>query len=132
AGPPAATEAPATGTPATGTPATERRVSRRATSRAAAPSREADPTETQRFDVLGPDDELETQTAHAPARSAPRRGEHHTPEAPAWNPPTAERLRPLNPSLRHRTWWFGRLLVLLFLIGVIVAVWTVLHTTVLH
>jgi hypothetical protein len=47
-------------------------------------------------------------------------------------PPTSERLRPLNPSLRHRTWWFGRLLALIVLCGVIAAVWVVLHSTVLH
>jgi hypothetical protein len=46
--------------------------------------------------------------------------------------PAAERLRPLNPSLRHRNWWLGRLLVLIVLCGVIVAVYLVLHTTVLH
>jgi hypothetical protein len=34
--------------------------------------------------------------------------------------------------LRHRNWWLGRLLVLIVLCGVIVAVYLVLHTTVLH
>jgi hypothetical protein len=46
--------------------------------------------------------------------------------------PAPERLRPINPSLRHRTWWFGRLLVLIVLLGVAAAVYLVLHTTVLH
>jgi hypothetical protein len=94
--------------------AAEPRVSRRARSRAAAEGterRDPDPSETQRFDVLGLGDQLDTITSP---------------------PPTSERLRPLNPSLRHRTWWFGRLLALIVLCGVIAAVWVVLHSTVLH
>ncbi len=112
--------------------AAEPRGSRRSGSRAAAQRREPDPTETQRLDVLGLHDELETESAAAPSRHAPRRSGHQTPDTPAWNPPVAERLRPVNPSLRHRTWWFGRLLALLVLCGVIAAVWIVLHSTVLH
>ncbi len=109
------------------------RPSRRATSRAAAQPRDRDPTQTQPFDVLALDDELETVTSPAPApRPAPRRSGHQAVEDSGWNPPTAERLRPINPSLRHRTWWFGRLLALLVLCGVIAAVWMVLHSTVLH
>ncbi len=90
----------------------------------------ADPTQTQRFDVLGPQDE--TEPSPPPSRPAPRRASHQTPDPPALNPSTAERLRPLNPSLRHRTWWLGRLVALLVLCGVIAAVWAVLHSTVLH
>jgi hypothetical protein len=41
-------------------------------------------------------------------------------------------VRPLNPSLRHRTYWLGRLLALLVLAIVIAAIWTVLHSTILH
>jgi hypothetical protein len=112
------------------------RASRRATSRAAAERterRDPDPSETQRFDVLALGDELDNVTsAPPPSRPAPRRSGHQTVEDPGWNPPTAERLRPLNPSLRHRTWWFGRLLALIVLCGVIAAVWMVLHSTVLH
>lgn len=92
--------------------------------------RQADPTQTQRFDVLGPQDE--TEPSPRPSRPAPRRASHQTTDPPAWNPSTAERLRPLNPSLRHRTWWLGRLVALLVLCGVIAAVWAVLHSTVLH
>jgi hypothetical protein len=44
----------------------------------------------------------------------------------------AARVRPLNPSLRHRTNWLGRLLALLVLGIVIAAVWIVLHSTILH
>jgi hypothetical protein len=110
----------------------EPRVSRRA-SRAAARHREPDPSETQRFDVLGFSDELESGTAPpSPSRDAPRGSAQQTPDTPAWNPPVADRLRPLNPSLRHRTWWLGRLLALIVLCGVIAAVYLVLHTTVLH
>jgi hypothetical protein len=111
-------------------------VSRRSRSRAATQRREPDPTETQRFDVLGLQDELETEAAGraaaASSRHAPRRSGHQAPPTPAWNAPVAERLRPVNPSLRHRTWWFGRLLALLVLCGVIAAVWIVLRSTVLH
>src|SRR6185312_12191829 len=107
------------------------RVSRRATSRAAAPEREADPTETQRFDVLGLDDELKTEPPRS-ARRAQRRAAPQTPDPAPWSPSASERLRPMNPSLRHRTWWLGRLLALIVLCGVIVAVYLVLHTTVLH
>ncbi len=101
----------------------EPRVSRRASP---APRREADPTATQRFDVLGLDEEPETR--------APRRGGGpEVDESSGWTPlPAAERLRPVNPSLRHRTWWLGRLVALLVLLGVIAAVWLVLHSTVLH
>ncbi len=114
----------------------EPRASRRSRSRAAAQRREPDPTETQRFDVLDFHDQLETGTAGragaVPSRQASRRTGHQAPDTQAWTPPVAERLRPVNPSLRHRTWWFGRLLVLLVLCGVIAAVWVVLHSTVLH
>lgn len=107
--------------------------SRRRRSRRDAPQREPDPTETQRFDVLGVHDELERAASPPPpSRSASRRAGHQTPDPPSWTPPVADRLRPLNPSLRHRTYWFGRLLALIVLCGVIAAVYLVLHTTVLH
>ena len=107
------------------------RVSRRATSPAAARGREADPTETQRFDVLGFDNELKTEPSRS-ARRAQRRAAPPAPDPAPWSPPASERLRPMNPSLRHRTWWLGRLVALIVLCGVIVAVYLVLHTTVLH
>jgi hypothetical protein len=130
--------------PPTGSP--EPRAARRASLRSARASREAspresdptaasrrepDPTETQRFDVLGFSDEPAPAPA-GPSRPASRRATRQTPDPPAWNPSTSERLRPLNPSLRRRTWWLGRLLALLVLCGVIAAVWAVLHSTVLH
>jgi hypothetical protein len=40
--------------------------------------------------------------------------------------------RPLNPSLRHRTWWLGRVLVLLVILGVIAAIIIVINSTVSH
>jgi hypothetical protein len=132
--------APAPAAAAQAEPRSRRRPSSRSSHEASsreAPSREADPTQTQPFDVMGLQDELEsTPTAPAfpplpPSRPASRRTAHQTP-ADAWNPSTAERLRPLNPSLRHRTWWLGRLVALLVLCGVIAAVWAVLHSTVLH
>jgi murein DD-endopeptidase MepM/ murein hydrolase activator NlpD len=139
---PAPRSAPGGGAPRAAEPpeAGEARVSRRATSRAAAgereqererdQEREPDPTETQQFDVLGLGDELPSEPP--PTRRAPRRAPRQVPEPPPWTPPVADRLRPLNPSLRHRTWWIGRLVALIVLCGVIVAVYLVLHTTVLH
>ena len=110
-----------------------RESSRRQRSRRDTPQREPDPTETQRFDVLGVQDELEqAPSPPPPSRSASRRAGPQTPDPPSWTPPAADRLRPLNPSLRHRTNWFGRLLALIVLCGVIAAVYLVLHTTVLH
>jgi hypothetical protein len=114
------------------------RVPRRATSRAAAEPterRDPDPSETQRFEVLGLGDEADTATSPPPPSPSPpasRRSGQESPDDSGWNPSTADRLRPLNPSLRHRTWWFGRLLALIVLCGVIAAVWVVLHSTVLH
>ncbi len=81
---------------------------------------------------MGLDDEFEARTATPPSRATARRAGHPAPDPPAHNPPAPDRLRPVNPSLRHRNWWFGRLLALLVLIGVIAAVWLVLHSTVLH
>jgi uncharacterized protein YukE len=110
----------------------ERETSGRAPRRRQARQREPDPTETQRFDVLGLQDELELAAPPSPSRSASRRAGQPPPDPPGWTPPVADRLRPLNPSLRHRTWWFGRLLALIVLCGVIAAVYVVLHSTVLH
>jgi hypothetical protein len=138
--------------------ASEPRASRRAASRSAAEQPAPDPLATQRYDIESLTRDLDTRTppapaptrgpAPAPARApaaapsrtpAPAAGRRETrrsapapSDPPAWNPPTAERLRPVNPSLRHRTYWFGRLLALLVLLGVIAAVWIVLHSTVLH
>src|SRR6202012_5837699 len=111
--------------PATATPETPERDAPRRRTR----QREADPTETRPFDVLGLQDELELA---APAPPPSRRATRQTPEPSGWTPPVADRMRPVNPSLRHRTWWFGRLLALIVLCGVIAAVYLVLHSTVLH
>jgi hypothetical protein len=110
----------------------ERGPSRRPTSRSADRPGDPDPSETQRFDVLGLRNELDTEIAPpSPAGRVPGRAAHQTPDPAPWIP-AAERLRPVNPSLRHRTWWLGRLLALVVLCGVVVAVYLVLHTTVLH
>jgi hypothetical protein len=87
---------------------------------------------TQRFDVFDLDDLGSGPAATAPSRSAGRRGTQQPPEQSAGSLPQPQRLRPLNPSLRHRTWWLGRLLALIVLLGVIAAVYMVLHSTVLH
>jgi hypothetical protein len=116
-------------------PRAARRTRSRAEARPGAEARPRDPgpDETQRFDVLGFDSELEPETAgRTGAVSAPRRAGPQTPDPAPSLLPAPERLRPLNPSLRHRTWWFARLLALIVLCGVIVAVYLVLHTTVLH
>lgn len=46
--------------------------------------------------------------------------------------PATRAPRPLNPSLRHRTWWFGRLLALLILLVVLAAIWIAIRSTLLH
>ncbi len=45
-------------------------------------------------------------------------------------PPRTE--RPVNPALQSRPNWIERALALLVIIGVVVAVWLVLHSTILH
>ncbi|MGI8714301.1 MAG: hypothetical protein ACR2NR_14215 [Solirubrobacteraceae bacterium] len=40
--------------------------------------------------------------------------------------------RPINPALNARPNWLGRAMALLVIVGVIVAVWLVLHSTILH
>lgn len=40
--------------------------------------------------------------------------------------------RPLNPALRHRTYWAGRFLALLVLGIVVAAIWIVIHSTIVH
>ena len=109
-------------------------ASRRASSRAvAAERRTPDPAETQRVDIETVQQELDAGAAPIPApRPASRRGGQASADIPTANLPTPDRLRPLNPSLRHRTYWVGRLLALIFLLIVIGAVWMVLHSTVLH
>jgi hypothetical protein len=72
--------------------------------------------------------------AASAARPEPERSPH--PAAPAARPhtrppaPSRRAERPLNPSLRSRTNWFGRLLVLLILLGVIAAIVLLVRTTV--
>lgn len=112
----------------------EPKSARRASSRAAAAEHRApDPAETQRFDIETVQQELDAGAAPVPApRPASRRSGHASADVPAGNLPPSDRLRPLNPSLRHRTYWVGRLLALIFLLIVIGAVWMVLHSTVLH
>jgi hypothetical protein len=46
--------------------------------------------------------------------------------------PPGPRSRPVNPSLRHRSDWAGRLLALLVLAAVIIAVVLVIQGTVSH
>ncbi|MFL5863050.1 MAG: hypothetical protein ACJ780_20125 [Solirubrobacteraceae bacterium] len=111
----------------------EARVSRRAASRAAEGRRPAEPLATQRFDVESIMEGLDTRVAPAAVpRQDSRRGGPPSSDPRPGPQPVADRLRPVNPSLRHRTNWFGRLLALLVLLGVIAAVWIVLHSTVLH
>ncbi|MFZ0091644.1 MAG: hypothetical protein WAL63_19230, partial [Solirubrobacteraceae bacterium] len=66
---------------------------------------------------------------------AARRAARQAPE-PAGGPgiaaAAARAQRPLNPSLRHRTYWLGRALALLFLLIVIAAIYLVIHSTVKH
>jgi hypothetical protein len=126
--------APAAARPAAASGEPEPPVSRRAPSRPVAERRPAEPAATQRYDIESITQGLETRTdpAPAPPRRDTRRGAAVPSDPPVFNSLSAERLRPVNPSLRHRTYWFGRLLALLVLLGVIAAVWIVLHSTVLH
>jgi hypothetical protein len=73
------------------------------------------------------DDDADPGAARTPPWSTPR----PVADAPPRLAPAA-RVRPLNPSLRHRTYWLGRLLALLVLAIVIAAIWIVLHSTILH
>ncbi len=69
----------------------------------------------------------EPATARGPQgheSSPPRRSHDH--------PPVARSRRPLNPSLRHRTWWFGRLVALVLLTAVLAAIWIVVRSTIIH
>jgi hypothetical protein len=70
--------------------------------------------------------------AHDPPRGAPRRSNPHPVPDGGPRPAPAARVRPLNPSLRHRTYWLGRLLALLVLLIVLAAIWIVLHSTILN
>jgi hypothetical protein len=54
------------------------------------------------------------------------------PDSPAPRLAPSTRARPLNPSLRHRTYWIGRTLALLVLLIVLAAIWIVLHSTILN
>lgn len=62
-------------------------------------------------------------TTGAPPASDPQPRAAHVP---------AYQYRPVNPSLRHRTHWIGRLLALIVLIAVVVAVVLVIHSTISH
>ena len=67
----------------------------------------------------------EADDARAAPRSQARRARR--PKRPAARGP-----RPVNPSLRHRTWWFGRLVALLILLTVLAAIWIAIRSTLLH
>lgn len=67
-----------------------------------------------------------------PPRGAPRRSDPHPVPDSGPRPAPGARVRPLNPSLRHRTYWLGRALALLVLLIVVAAIWIVLHSTILN
>ena len=78
-------------------------------------------------------DALATERAQAPAPSAQPLPEgptavHHAPHTP---PPLPRPARPVNPALRSRN-WLGRLLALLVIAAIVVVVYLVLTSTVLH
>ncbi len=54
------------------------------------------------------------------------------PPAPVVAAAAARAARPVNPSLRHRTHWLGRLLALIVLLAVIAAIYLVIHSTIKH
>jgi hypothetical protein len=65
----------------------------------------------------------------AAQRSPGSERRHEMGARPAASPRTE---RPLNPALRSRPNWAWRGLALLVIVGVVVAVWLVLHSTILH
>jgi hypothetical protein len=88
--------------------------------------------------VSEPDDRAEDPD---PAREEPRRRERRPERDPAYDreldirprPVAPHRTeRPVNPALRSRPNWVWRVLALLVIIAVVVAVWLVLHSTILH
>jgi hypothetical protein len=81
----------------------------------------------------------EAQTSGRPRREreaqpsgAPRREPQATPRSqpPGRSPPAPRPERPLNPSLRYRTNWLGRLLALVMILAVLAAIYLVIKTTV--
>ena len=86
---------------------------RSAEARAAAPPRTPPAPTEDRFDESEPE----------PTRAEPRRP----------RPAAPHRVdRPVNPALRPRPNWVWRVLALLVIVAVVVAVWVVLHSTILH
>jgi hypothetical protein len=83
----------------------------------------------------------ERSDAPEPTREEPRRRERRAERDPDYDrgldvrprPVAAPRTeRPVNPALRSRPNWVWRMLALLVIIAVVVAVWVVLHSTILH
>lgn len=74
--------------------------------------------------------EAEARAAAAAEAAAPTGHRPPVVHATPRNPPLPRTDRPLNPSLRQNTWL--RLLVVIVIAGVLLAVYLVLHSTVLH
>jgi hypothetical protein len=97
---------------------------------ASTPDRPREPRRTVRIgSEVGDDAERSGASEPGGTRDAPRRGARTPPEP---QPRPLGPLRPVNPSLRHRTYWLGRAIVLLVLLIVLAAIWIVLHSTVLN
>src|SRR5579875_2209351 len=89
--------------------------------------------EATREDLVEARRAREEAEARATAAASAAVGSGHRPpvvHATPHNPPLPRTDRPVNPSLRQNPWL--RLLVVLVLVGVLLAVYLVLHSTVLH
>jgi hypothetical protein len=64
---------------------------------------------------------------HAQDRDRPERADRSA--RPDRSAPVRPPERPLNPSLRHRTYWVGRVLAVLFILAVVAAIVLVIRTT---
>ncbi len=76
------------------------------------------------------DDEAESGNPEPPPDERRTRDQPHDLRARTAAPPRIE--RPVNPALSARANWFGRVLALLVIAAVVLAIWLVLHSTVLH
>lgn len=76
------------------------------------------------------DDEAAGGDPEPPPDERRTQDQAHEPRARTAVPPRSE--RSVNPALSARANWFGRVLALLVIAAVVLAIWLVLHSTVLH
>jgi len=98
----------------------------------AADRRSGAPARTPATEAFVPvyDDEAEGGGPQPPPEERRTREKAHEPRARTAAAPRIE--RPVNPASSARANWFGRVIALLVIAAVVVAIWLVLHSTVLH